>query len=325
VKRSQSRGPGMTMLTGLSNHEARPRRSGQATLNRYASAMHLPFRILNVFAIEGDRLSGNPLCVFEDGSDLSEIQMQALARQMNLSETTFLLPAAVATATRRVRIFTPNFEMPFAGHPSLGSAAVIYDLLSDITASSVILEMAAGLVPVTCRGDVWTLRTARPPTHREVAVDRATIAEMVGVPEHSIVGAPQWVNTGAEQLLIPLCDAAAVESARPHPALLAVHGNSELRGESMAYLWAPNGEDEVVARFFFLSNGAVIEDPATGSACANLGGWYLAQQAPVPLRKIIRQGTAVGRPSRLELTVDSDGAIFVAGTVIELGRGTLEL
>ncbi|MGE5182223.1 MAG: PhzF family phenazine biosynthesis protein, partial [Acidobacteriota bacterium] len=85
--------------------------------------MRLSYRIVNVFTVDGDRLSGNPLCVFEDARGLTDTRMQALARQLNLSETTFVLPSERATA--RVRIFTPGFEMPFAGHPTLGTAHVV--------------------------------------------------------------------------------------------------------------------------------------------------------------------------------------------------------
>jgi trans-2,3-dihydro-3-hydroxyanthranilate isomerase len=87
---------------------------------RYTGGMRYAFRILNVFTVGGDRLSGNPLCVFEDARGLSDAQMQALTRQFNLSESTFILPSDQATA--HVRIFTPAFEMPFAGHPTLGTA-----------------------------------------------------------------------------------------------------------------------------------------------------------------------------------------------------------
>src|SRR4029077_15075391 len=103
------------------------------------------FRILNVFTIDGDRFSGNPLCVFEDARGLTDAQMQQLARQMNLSETTFVLPATRADATARVRIFTPGFEMPFAGHPTLGTAHVVRSIHGG---NRVALEMIAGLVPV---------------------------------------------------------------------------------------------------------------------------------------------------------------------------------
>lgn len=287
--------------------------------------MRLAFRILNVFALEGARLSGNPLCVFEDGSELSEQQMQGLARQMNLSETTFLLPPSTAAATRRVRIFTPSFELPFAGHPSLGSALVAHQLLPEVSASSVILEMKAGLVPVTHRGATWTLRTARAASHRPVSVEREVLAKMLGLPVTALGGEPRWVNTGTEQLVVPLCDAEAVRAAQPQPALLAAHAFSEVRGGAMAYVFAPTGLDEVLARFFFLVSGSVAEDPATGSACANLGGWLLAQEPTLPLRRVVWQGQQIDRPSRLELTVDADGGIFVAGRVEELGRGAIEL
>lgn len=98
------------------------------------------YRILNVFTLDGDRLSGNPLCVFEDGHGLSDDQMQALALQFNLSETTFILPSAHATA--RVRSFTPAFEMPFAGHPTLGTAQVVRALRR--CGDALTLEMKAG-------------------------------------------------------------------------------------------------------------------------------------------------------------------------------------
>src|SRR5512132_1894335 len=108
------------------------------------------FRILNVFAREG-RLSGNPLCVFEDGRGLDDPTLQALARQFNLSETTFILPSDKATA--RVRIFTPSYEMPFAGHPTLGTAHVVRALGRG--GDAIALEMKAGVIPVNARGDRW--------------------------------------------------------------------------------------------------------------------------------------------------------------------------
>src|SRR5260221_6048082 len=115
------------------------------------------YRILNVFAREG-RLTGNPLCVFEDGRGLDDATQQALARQFNLSETTFILPSAQATA--RVRIFTPSYEMPFAGHPTLGTAHVVRALKG--AGDAVALEMKAGVIPVNARGDRWTLQAVAP-------------------------------------------------------------------------------------------------------------------------------------------------------------------
>jgi len=274
------------------------------------------FRIVNVFTIDGDRFSGNPLCVFEDARGLSDGQMQALARQMNLSETTFVLPSERGDA--HVRIFTPGFEMPFAGHPTLGTASVVGG-----SRDRVVLEMKAGLVPVTRTGDAWTLRAAKPPATRPVAATRGELARMVGLPEGAVTDEPLWVSTGVEQLVIPIATAELVRAAKPVPELLARWGFSDARDEAMAYLWAADGPEWTV-RFFFTTNGAVLEDPATGSACANLGGWHIAQRR-APMSATLRQGDAVGRPSRLTLRVEADGGIYVTGSVIELGRGTVNV
>lgn len=281
--------------------------------------MRYPFRIINVFTVDADRLSGNPLCVFEDARGLSDAQMQGLARQMNLSETTFVLPSERATA--RVRIFTPGFEMPFAGHPTLGTAHVVRALRG---IDAITFEMIAGLVEVNARGDTWTLRAAKSPATRPVAATRVELARMLGLPDDAVSNEPLWVNTGVEQLVIPIGSAEHVRAARPVPELIAKHGYSESRDEAMAYLWARAGSD-VLVRFFFTQHGAVIEDPATGSACANLGGWMLATGKPVPLELTLRQGEFVGRPSRLGLRVDADRHIYVTGSAIELGRGEVEL
>lgn len=288
-------------------------------IRTYIVAMGYAFRIVNVFTVDGDRLSGNPLCVFEDARGLTDAQMQALARQMNLSETTFVLPSERATA--RVRIFTPGFEMPFAGHPTLGTAHVVRALRGT---AAVTFEMIAGLVDVKSQGDAWTLRAAKPPATRPVAASRAELAQMLGLPGDAISDEPLWVNTGVEQLVIPIASPDHVRAARPVPELIAKHGYSESRDEAMAYLWSRDGA-ELLVRFFFTQHGAVIEDPATGSACANLGGWLLATGAQLPVRETLRQGEFVGRPSLLGLVVDADRHIYVTGSAIELGRGVIEL
>lgn len=280
------------------------------------------FRIVNVFTVAGDRFSGNPLCVVEDARAMTDGEMQAFARQMNLSETTFVLPPEMVGADARVRIFTPGFEMPFAGHPTLGTAFVVAAGRAQLA-----FEMRAGLVRVEAGADDrFTLRTARGPKTRPVAATRAELAAMLGLAEAAIAGEPRWVDTGVEQLVIPLAREADVRAVRPVPALLERHGYSESRDEAMAYVVAPaDAGDHLVVRFFFTSQGAVLEDPATGSACANLGGYHLAMERPLPYRATLHQGDAVARPSRLALAVTADGAIEVSGQVIELGRGTFEI
>ncbi|MEJ7599487.1 MAG: PhzF family phenazine biosynthesis protein [Kofleriaceae bacterium] len=211
------------------------------------------FRIVNVFTVGDDQFSGNPLCVFEDARGLTDQQMQALARQMNLSETTFVLPSTAADA--RVRIFTPGFEMPFAGHPTLGTASVIGGDRARVS-----LEMIAGTVEVTRDRDAWTLRAAQPPRFRPVEASRAELARMVGLPDDAVSDEPRWVSVGVEQLVIPITTSALVRAARPVPELITRWGFSKTRQEAMAYLWAAD-EPELTVRFFFTSNGSVIEDP----------------------------------------------------------------
>jgi PhzF family phenazine biosynthesis protein len=273
------------------------------------------FRIVNVFA--ETPLAGNPLAVFEDARGLDDATMQALALQFNLSETTFVLPSTRASA--RVRIFTPAFEMPFAGHPTLGTAHVVRAVQQ--AGDDVTLEMLAGIVPVCAEGDRWTLR-ANPPRHRVPGASRAELADMLSLPERDVQPGALWVDTGSEQLIVPLVSFDAVRRARPTAEALERHGSNGQR--AMAYVFAREG-DEVLARFFFPKYGAVLEDPGTGSACANLGGWLLATGAALPRRLTVHQGEAVGRSCRLDLAVGADRSIRVSGRVVEIGRGTISL
>jgi PhzF family phenazine biosynthesis protein len=276
------------------------------------------FRIVNVFARAG-ALTGNPLCVFENGGALDDVTMQALARQFNLSETTFILPSDRATA--RVRIFTPSYEMPFAGHPTLGTAHVVRSLRG--SGDSLTLEMKAGIIPVSAAGDRWTL-SANAPRWREVSESRAELAGILGLAAGDIADRPLWVNAGKEQLVVPVVSADAVRRARPRADAFSRLKSED--GHSMAYVFADGGDARatVVSRFFFPSGPAILEDPATGSACANLGGWFVATRPGGDVSRTVSQGDEVHRPSLLFLTVKS-GAVHVGGDVIELARGTLNL
>jgi trans-2,3-dihydro-3-hydroxyanthranilate isomerase len=276
----------------------------------------LNFRIVNVFTQSNRALSGNPLCVFESGESLDERTMQALARQFNLSETTFILPSSQAQA--RIRIFTPAYEMPFAGHPTLGSAFVCRAL--GTAGDELQLETQAGVIPLSAHGNRWTLKAIEP-TWREAA-EVSAIAQALGIREGEIAQRPLWVSTGKEQLIVPLRNEAAVRGVRPN-----ADGFAQLRGKqphSAAYVFAHTGAGTLLGRFFFPQDTAIIEDPATGSATANLGGWMIAT-GNSPCRFEISQGEYVERPSTLHLTVDAERCIFVGGDVIELARGTLDL
>jgi trans-2,3-dihydro-3-hydroxyanthranilate isomerase len=275
------------------------------------------YRIVNVFTQGRAVLSGNPLCVFERAQSLDTTRMQALALQFNLSETTFILPSERASA--RVRIFTPTYEMPFAGHPTLGTAHVCRAL--GLGGDRLTLEMPVGTIPVRASGDRWTLQ-AKAPTWREVEEPRLAIAAMLGLDEHDIGERPLWVNAGSEQLMVPLNSEAAVRRVRVRAELLAQLVSVD--GHSMAYVFAPAGAG-LLARFFFPKGSAVLEDPATGSATADLGGWCLAMGRALPCEFEISQGEYTGRPSSLRLQVDAERQVFVSGDVMELGRGTVNL
>jgi len=276
------------------------------------------YRIVNVFT-RGGRLTGNPLAVFEDGRGLDDATQQALALQMNLSETTFIFPSDKANA--RVRIYTPAYEMPFAGHPTLGTSHVVRSLQK--TGDALTLEMKAGVIPVKAEGDRWTLQ-ANKATWREVKESRSELAAMLGLEERDIAERPLWVAAGKEQLIVPVRDADAVLRAKPAAdAFLRLKSVDNL---SMAYVVADAGDAKgtVKARFFFPKGPAIVEDPATGSACANLGSWFNAMRPGVDIQRVVTQGDEILRPSDLYLAVKG-GTVFVGGDVIELARGTLEI
>jgi trans-2,3-dihydro-3-hydroxyanthranilate isomerase len=274
------------------------------------------YRIVNVFA--ESIFGGNPLCVFEDARGMDSDTMQALALQFNLSETTFVLPSSAATA--HVRIFTPTFEMAFAGHPTLGTAHVVRDLQS--AGNSLTLEMKAGIIPVNATEDRWTL-SANAPTFRDCEMSKAQIATMLSLDVADILDGARWINTGSEQLIVPLVNAEAIKRVQPKADLLSAISSNV--GRSMAYVFAPNGENKLLSRFFFLKMGSIVEDPGTGSATANLGGWMLGADRKLPLEFSIEQGASVNRPCHLGLRVDANKQIFVSGRVIELARGTIKI
>jgi trans-2,3-dihydro-3-hydroxyanthranilate isomerase len=275
------------------------------------------YRIVNVFTRGGAPLSGNPLCVFERAQALDTQRMQALALQFNLSETSFILPSDRASAA--VRIFTPRYEMPFAGHPTLGTAHVCRAL--GLGGDRLTLELPAGIITVRATGDRWTLQ-AMAPKWREVTEPRLTLAAMLGLEERELAERPLWVNAGVEQLIVPLASEAAVRRVNVRADLLAALRSSA--NHPQVYVFAPAAAG-LLARFFFPQGRAVLEDPATGSAAANLGGWCLATGRTLPCEFEISQGEYTGRPAALRLRVDEERQVLVSGDVIELGRGSVSL
>ena len=285
------------------------------------------FRLLNVFA--STTFSGNQLCVFEDARGMDDATMLNLAAQFNLSETTFILPSDKADA--RVRIFTPGYEMKFAGHPTIGTSQVVRELRQ--TGDALTLEFAAGIVPVQAQGDAWTF-TAPCPGGVQTAtpeLGRAEIAALVGLSADDLAADPIWVDTGADQLLVPLASVDAVRRAAPDASKLSRWQASSL-GRKTLYVFASDegnvrdARQVVVARYFFAkAGGGVDEDAGTGSACANLGGWLIHQQRSLPVSILVEQGDQMGRPCRLLLDVLADGRIQVGGRALEIGRGTISI
>jgi len=287
----------------------------------------LRYRLVNVFCHGQDRFSGNPLCVFEDGAGLDDATMQALARQFNLSETTFILPPGADNAAPEdpdaqalVRIFTPSYEMPFAGHPTLGTAHVCRAL--GLGGDELRLRMLTGSVPVRAAGNRWTL-TVRDGVTRELAESRAELASGLSLDESDIGDRPLWIDTGTEQLVVPLNSESAVRQAAPNIDILSKIKSRD--GHSMAYVFHVGKTGKALARFFFSQGPAMLEDPATGSATANFGGWWVAMNKKLPYSLAISQGQYVQRPSTLYLEVGTDRQVRVSGEVMEVGEGTFEL
>ncbi|MGV2905653.1 PhzF family phenazine biosynthesis protein [Achromobacter sp. AGC25] len=285
------------------------------------------FRLLNVFA--STTFSGNQLCVFEDARGMDDATMLNLAAQFNLSETTFILPSDRADA--RVRIFTPGYEMKFAGHPTIGTSQVVRDLRK--TGDALTLEFKAGVVPVQARGDAWTFTAPCPGGVRTAPpeLDRAEIAGLVGLDADDLLGEPIWVDTGADQLLVPLASVEAVRRGAPDASKLHRWQTSSL-GRKTLYVFAfdegrvQDARQVVVARYFFAkAGGGVDEDAGTGSACANLGGWLVHNKRSLPASILVEQGDQMGRPCRLLLDVLADGRIQVGGRALEIGRGSITL
>ena len=225
--------------------------------------IELKYRILNVFTAGGVRLSGNPLCVFEDGSQLDAHAMQALARQMNLSESTFILPSKRAAAL--VRIFTPAYEMPFAGHPTLGTAHVCRAL--GLGGDQLGLEMRAGIIPVTSQGDHWTLRAA-PSTTRLVESPAGKLGLAVcydmRFPELFRVMSRQ----GAEMFVVP--SAFTVPTGRAHwEALLRARAIENLCGLIAPAQWGvhPSGRETFGDSMIIDHWGKVLARMPGGTGC----------------------------------------------------------
>lgn len=270
-------------------------------------AVH-PFQQLDVFADEP--FKGNPLAVVLGADDLADATMAAIATWTNLSETTFLLKPTAAGADYRVRIFTPERELPFAGHPTLGSCQAWLNAGHAPKQQDLIVqECSAGLVPI--KRDGHRLAFAAPPLQRTGDVDAATLATIArGLRiQANAIKASQWVDNGPGWVAVMLATRAEVLALRPdYPAL----GEIKL-GVVAPWDAAADGPGAAFEVRAFIPSLA-IEDPVTGSLNAGLAQWLISAQL-APAQYVASQGTALGRRGRVHIASVAD-EVWVGGETI---------
>ena len=281
---------------------------------------------------------GNQLAVLPDAAGLTDEQMLAITREFNLSETVFVFPPDDPKNTRRLRIYTPSGELPFAGHPTVGTAYVLAQT-GEITLTGeetrIIFEEGVGPVPVLIRASagkpVFTqLSAAKIPERRPASIDAAGLAEVLSLDPSDIRSdepfVPEAVSVGLPFLFVPLRTIDALGRARVR---------EDVWERSLKKSWAPDiylfvetGDGVVRSRMFGPKVG-VSEDPATGSAAAGFGGYLAARSSKRDgtLKTLIHQGVEMGRPSRLEVETDVVGgevkAVRVGGASVLVSSGQL--
>jgi PhzF family phenazine biosynthesis protein len=270
------------------------------------------FAQVDVFGEEP--LSGNPVAVVHDADGLDDEAMQRLANWTNLSETVFLLEPTAAEADYRARIFTPTRELPFAGHPTLGACHAWLEATRDgARPERIVQECGVGLVEVRSTAD--GLAFASPSLSRSGPVAEETVSEIVaglGIARDEVVEA-QWVANGPPWIGVLLRSADEVLAVEPGFVDLDV---------GLVGFHEAGGPERIEVRAFFPLNGALVEDPVTGSLNASLGEWLVGDgrlEAPY----VARQGTALGRRGRVHVTQDAAGGLWIAGATVTCVRGEL--
>ncbi|GAB4340037.1 MAG: PhzF family phenazine biosynthesis protein [Cyanophyceae cyanobacterium] len=311
-----------------------------------------PFSYITVDVFTDRPFGGNPLAVFPEADGLSDRQMLQVAREMNLSETAFVQLPCTPRGDYRLRIFTPAGEIPFAGHPTVGTAWVLAKLGTVHggagATATVFLEEGVGPVPVRVRFDRQgqpmdgELAAAQLPETQPLPVDRAALASILGLPESAIAPLesgfePLGVSCGLPFAVVPLVDGAAIAK---------IQFNRTAWEEHLSGTWAPSvyaiapaegsidhpsaQRDRWRVRMFAPALG-IAEDPATGSAATALGG-YLGDRHPQtdgPIHWIVEQGQDIHRPSTLHVAIDKTAgqisAIRVRGAAVLLCEGTMHI
>lgn len=276
--------------------------------------MDRAFAQVDVFTTEPGL--GNPLAVVLDGTGLSTDEMQRFARWTNLSETTFLLPSNDASADYRARIFHPEAELPFAGHPTLGSCHAWLEAGgTPRDPGRIVQECGTGLVDVRREGDV--LSFAAPPLLRSGPVDEAdilAIADGLGITRVAILDAA-WADNGPGWAAILLASAEDVLAIRPRlvPFDIGIVGPY------------PDGSPVALElRAVWPQHGATVEDPVTGSLNASVAQWLIST-GRILAPYTASQGSAIGRAGRVLITQDADGTVWTGGRSVTMVRGTVSL
>lgn len=281
------------------------------------------------------RFGGNPLAVFPDGTGLTSAQMQSVAAEFNLSETTFVLPAKSASHTAEVRIFTPKAELPFAGHPNVGTAFVL--ATRGTPGDTLIFEEKAGLVRMDLLRDgtsvIGAALTAPQPLTRGEGVPVEVVAAACAIEASDIETArhrPCVVSCGTKFIFAELNSPRALVKAQPRTEVFARH--FPVDGATGIHLYLRDGTDgiDIRARMFAPLHG-VPEDPATGSANVALAGLlaHLAPESDLSLQLRIAQGVEMGRPSLLEASAEKRRGIVtetrIGGGCVAVMSGTIEI
>ncbi|MEO8375959.1 MAG: PhzF family phenazine biosynthesis protein [Sphingomonas bacterium] len=275
--------------------------------------MTRPFKLVDVFGTEP--FTGNPLAVIANGEGLTTEEMQRITRWLNLSETTFLLPPTHADADYRVRIFTLAHELPFAGHPTLGTCHAWLEAGGKPKRPGVVVqECGAGLIEIR-RGEA--LAFAAPPLIRSGEPTEAEIAEIVAVLriERDAIVEAQWVDNGPGWIAVLLAsaeDVLAVEPVRHHAARIDI---------GIVGPQAPGSDTAFELRAIFSGpDGGMIEDPVTGSLNASVGQWLFAS-GRASGHYVAAQGTKLGRTGRVDVTQDETGQVWIGGRTLTLFSG----
>ncbi|MHB1861926.1 MAG: PhzF family phenazine biosynthesis protein [Gemmatimonadaceae bacterium] len=288
------------------------------------------------------RFGGNQLAVFPDAREIPSELMLDITREFNYSETTFVLPPADPRHTRRVRIFTPEREMPFAGHPTVGTAHVLAHL-GDVTLTgrhtAIVFEEGVGPVPVTIREEggrpvFAQLSVAKLPETGPTPPSRDALAEALSLRPDDLLGdayAPEAVSCGLPFLFIPLASRDAVARTRVKLDVWERVLRGTWAPEVFVFSFDTEREGSDVHARMFAPGLNVLEDPATGSACAALGGYLgmRSAQADGTLRWTVEQGFEMGRPSILEVEADKArgriSGVRVGGSSVIVCEGTITI